>query len=101
MPITFLPWSRAWQPTRLFLPGEFPEHRSLRHYSPRGHREADMTEMTECTHTPYIPDPEVIRRKMQYSLCPQEAYSLVKTCKIHKAAVCSNLFFQQIHFIQG
>ena len=51
MPITFLPWSRAWQPTRVFLPGESPGHRSLGHYSPRGHKEADMTEMTERAHT--------------------------------------------------
>ena len=29
-----LPWRRAWQPTPLFLPGEFHEQRSLVGYSP-------------------------------------------------------------------
>ena len=29
-----LPWRRAWQPTPVFLPGEFHEQRSLGGYSP-------------------------------------------------------------------
>ena len=39
-----LPWRRAWQPTPVFLPGEFHGWRSLRGYSPWGHKESDMTE---------------------------------------------------------
>ena len=31
-----IPWSREWQPTPVFLPGEFYEHRSLTGYSPWG-----------------------------------------------------------------
>ena len=31
-----LPWRRAWQPTPIFLPGEFCEQRSLADYSPWG-----------------------------------------------------------------
>ena len=29
-----LPWSQAWQPTPIFLPGEFNGQRSLASYSP-------------------------------------------------------------------
>ena len=39
-----IPWRRAWQPTLVFLPGDSP--RSLAGYSPRGHKESDMTEVT-------------------------------------------------------
>ena len=43
-------WRRAWQPTPVFLPGEFHE-RSLAGYSPWGHKELDTTKVTEHTHT--------------------------------------------------
>ena len=34
----------AWQPTPVFLPGEFHGQRSLMGYSPQGHKELDTTE---------------------------------------------------------
>ena len=39
-----IPWRRKWQPTPIFLPGEFQGQRSLAGYSPWGHKESDMTE---------------------------------------------------------
>ena len=39
-------WRRARQPTPIFLPGESHGPRSLVGYSPRGHKESDMTERT-------------------------------------------------------
>ena len=39
-----IPWRRAWQPTLVFLPGEFHGQRSLEGYSPRGCTESDTTE---------------------------------------------------------
>ena len=39
-----IPWRRAWQPTPVFLPGEFRGQKSLVDYSPWGHKESDMTE---------------------------------------------------------
>ena len=39
-----IPWSRTWQPTPVFLPGESHGQRSLAGYSPWGHKESDMTE---------------------------------------------------------
>ena len=38
------PWRRKWQPTPVFLPGETRRERSLAGYSPRGRKEAGMTE---------------------------------------------------------
>ena len=38
-----IPWGRRWQPTPLFLPGEFHEQRSLVGPSPWGCKESDMT----------------------------------------------------------
>ena len=46
-----IPWRRAWQPTLVFLPGEFHGWRSLAGYSPWGGKELDITEATEHTHT--------------------------------------------------
>ena len=37
---------RKWQPTPVFLPGEFHGQRSLEGYSPWGLKELDMTEET-------------------------------------------------------
>ena len=43
------PWRREWQPTPVFVPGEFHGQRSLAGYSPCGHNEFDITE--QLTHT--------------------------------------------------
>ena len=37
-------WRRKWQPTPVFLPGEFHGQRILAGYSPWGHKESDRTE---------------------------------------------------------
>ena len=38
------PWRRKWQPTPIVLAGGSHGQRTLVGYSPRGHRESDMTE---------------------------------------------------------
>ena len=45
-----IPWRRKWQPTPVFLPGEFHGQRSLEGYSPWGHKESDLTEQLTHTH---------------------------------------------------
>ena len=40
-----IPWRRAWQPTPVFLPGEFLGQRRLSGYSPEGRTELDMAEV--------------------------------------------------------
>ena len=39
-----IPRGRAWQPTPIFLPGEFHGQRSLASYSPRDCKELNMTD---------------------------------------------------------
>ena len=41
-----IPWSRKWQPTPVFLSGEFHRQRSLAGYSSEGRTEWDTTEVT-------------------------------------------------------
>ena len=41
-----IPWRRARQPTPVFLPGESHGQGSLAGYSPQGHTESDVTEVT-------------------------------------------------------
>ena len=71
-----MPWRRKWQPTPVFLPGEFHGRGSLVVYGPWGHNELDTAERLtltlfrtldqeggntvilwshthKCTHTPY------------------------------------------------
>ena len=38
-----IPWKRKWQPTPVFLPGEFHGQRNLDH-RPWDHKESDITE---------------------------------------------------------
>ncbi|CAI9181275.1 unnamed protein product [Rangifer tarandus platyrhynchus] len=42
-------WRRKWQPTQVFLPGEFNGQRILTCYSPRGSKESDTTERLHFT----------------------------------------------------
>ena len=39
-----IPWRRKWQPTPVFLPGEFNGQRSPVGYCPWNHKESDMSE---------------------------------------------------------
>ena len=44
---TFMPWRRKWQPTPVFLPGEFRGRESLAGYRPWGGKESDTTAETQ------------------------------------------------------
>ena len=44
-----IPWRRKWQPTPVFLPGEFCGQRSLAGYSLQGHKELYTTDHTHHT----------------------------------------------------
>ena len=45
--VSKIPWRRAWQPTPVFLPGEYHGQRSLMGYSQWDHKESDTTEAAE------------------------------------------------------
>ena len=51
-----IPWSRKWQPTPVFLPGELHEQRNLEGYSPRGCKESDMTEQLSTKKLKTLPN---------------------------------------------
>ena len=42
-----IPWRRKWQPTPVFLPGEFHGQRGLEGYSPWGHKRVGHNIVTE------------------------------------------------------
>ena len=48
-----IPWRREWQPTPIFLSGEFHDRGAWQAYSPGGHKELDM--MEQLTHTHITP----------------------------------------------
>ena len=52
-----VPWMSIWQPTPVFLPGEFHGQRSLTGYSPWVHKDSDTTEATyqRCIHEEQSP----------------------------------------------
>ena len=45
-----LPWRRSWQPTPVFLTRESHGQKNQEGYSPQGHKDSDMTEVTEQAH---------------------------------------------------
>ena len=45
------PWSRKWQPTPVYLPRIFHEHRSLVGYGPSGGKELDTAERLSMSTT--------------------------------------------------
>ena len=47
-----IPWRRKWQPTLVFLPGEFQGQRSLAGYSPQVHK--SQTRLITHTHAPQM-----------------------------------------------
>ena len=59
-----IPWRREWQSTPVFLPGEFHGQRSLVGYSPWGPKESDMTELT---HTSFLPGDGNVWKHFQLS----------------------------------
>ena len=49
-----IPWSRAWQPIPVFLPGESHGQEEPDGLHPMGHKESDTTEETQHTQCAHI-----------------------------------------------
>ena len=69
-----IPWKKKWQPTLVFLPEKSHGQRGLEGYSPKGHKESDMTELLSTQHASFnLPDhsttmPRIfLSGKIQYS----------------------------------
>ena len=59
-------WRRAWQTIPVLLPEESHGQRSLAGYSLWGHKESDMTEVTQHAYTKYFQIPtQLIRHNME------------------------------------
>ena len=67
-----IPWRREWQPTPVFLPGEFHRQRSLTGYSPWSHKELDTSGQLTHTSSPNRPqhsaDSKILRAFRLYRL---------------------------------
>ena len=72
------PWSRVWQPTPVFLPGEFHGQRSLAGYSSQGHKESDTTEVVFHAH-----------RSLGSLCCTAGSYQLSILCIISVVYICA------------
>jgi len=69
------PWRKAWQPTPVFLPGEFHGQGSLVGYSPWGHKESDMTELLIQQHCVYMSIP--ISQFIPLPISPSDMFFLI------------------------
>ena len=49
------PLEGKWQPTAVFLPGNFHRHKSLVGYSPLGHKELDTTDRLSTAQYSKVP----------------------------------------------
>ena len=62
------PWRKEWQPTPVFLPGEFHGQRSLTGYSPRSRRKLDTTKrLTVIVHFNAVRDSKYYDKDMLIS----------------------------------
>ena len=55
-----IPWRKSWQSTPVFFPGESHGQMSLEGYSPWGHKESDITEVTQQRRTERETSPESV-----------------------------------------
>ena len=62
-----IPWRRKWQPTPVFLPGEFLGQRSLVGHSPWGRKGLDTTVRLTFTFSPTACIFEIERHKVCHS----------------------------------
>ena len=87
-----IPWRREWQPTAIFLPGEFHGQRSLVGYSPWGRKELDMIEWLTFT----LKIPYWLISSMILTLgCLSLVLSLDTCCKTQ---LCPRLFCSALPF---
>ena len=63
-----IPWSRKWQLTQVFLPGEHHGQKSLEGYGPCGHKKSDMTEDTCMLHVAHLEFMDFRKKPLKSSL---------------------------------
>ena len=83
-------WRREWQPTLVFLPGEFHEQRSPAGYSPWGCKESDTTEH----HFAKSWKPPQGRDKLVWDITTSWGSFKART-SVHSQAISHSVFFEE------
>ena len=79
-----IPWKREWQPTPVFLPGEFHRERSLIGYSSWGCKELDTTEQLTLS------DLHFLKESVQFPLRSLHSLTEMSSCfgqKLHQLSL--------------
>ena len=73
-----IPWRSKWQPSLVFLPGEFCSERSLVSHSPRGHKELDTAEQLGMhTQSAQLREQETLPENIKHILTPRSLHPLL------------------------
>ena len=84
-----IPWRRPWQPTTVFLPGEFDGQKNLVGCSPWGHKELDMTELLTVFQNKWLTSVQFCRSVMSDSLQPHGLRHARLPCPSPTPRACS------------
>ena len=85
-----IPWRKKWQPTSVFLPGESLGQRSLTGYSPQGHKESDVKEVTQHPH-------RVISQRWNFTTSFCDLFHLAQYPQGSSVFTCQNSFLLKLH----
>ena len=85
-----IPWRKQWQPTPVFLPGEFHRQRSLAGYSPWGHKESDTTKRLSLSHVWALFITKLFNLQMYHKYFLLVCYLLAKFSMIFKFLILYN-----------
>ena len=91
-------WRKAWQPTPVFLAGEWHGERSLTGYHPWGHRESDMTEATQ--HSTQVRENKLIKKWFEVNRNPNKWNTYVLSHTRGKKVKKSGLFIKHSYLIE-
>ena len=101
-----IPWRRKWQPTPVFLPGEYHGQRSLEGYSPRGRKKVRHNLATKPSTSvsprrigttsrtfsavPKVPAQSPAHSRCPMSICWENEWFSLDSWTVHVASVISN-----------
>ena len=99
-----IPWRRKWQPTPVFLPGEFQGQKSLAGHSPWDRKELDTTkQLTHCCPCSHEPVCRNWKRQNEASAwgwgecCPSQPplpWEVDDRCRAHNSGWMPNIWTQ-------
>ena len=87
-----IPWRKVWQPTPVFLSGEWHGERSLTGYGPWGHKVWDMTEVTQ--HSTQVCENKLTKKWLEVNRNPNKWNTYVLSHTRGKKVKKSGLFIK-------